>query len=240
MINGDGRELHILLTHLHLDHLQGLGFFRPLFDPDLDVHLWGPASPVQRLAERIAIYLSPPLFPVRLADIPARLVFHDEPHHIAIGSATVHAANVTHQGPTVGYRIEEHGRVLAYVPDHEPSIGGDLDHQPAGLDQRPRRRARRRRPVPRRAVRRPASTRRMSGGATRASTTCYEFARKARRRTSSCCSITTRTTPTTSSRRCSTTRGGGGTDAGDRVCLAHEGMTVTLDAAGTTFAASQL
>ena len=65
-------ELHILLTHLHLDHLQGLGFFRPLFRPDLDVHIWGPASPVQRLAERIAIYLSPPLFPVRLADIPSR------------------------------------------------------------------------------------------------------------------------------------------------------------------------
>jgi phosphoribosyl 1,2-cyclic phosphodiesterase len=31
-------ELHILLTHLHLDHLQGLGFFRPLFRPDVDVH----------------------------------------------------------------------------------------------------------------------------------------------------------------------------------------------------------
>ena len=40
-------ELHILLTHLHLDHLQGLGFFRPLFRPGLDVHVWGPASPVQ-------------------------------------------------------------------------------------------------------------------------------------------------------------------------------------------------
>jgi phosphoribosyl 1,2-cyclic phosphodiesterase len=129
-INGDGRELHIMLTHLHLDHLQGLGFFRPLFDPGLEVHLWGPASPVQSLEERIAIYLSPPLFPVHLSDIPARLVFHDEPHHITIGSATVHAANVTHQGPTVGYRIEENGRVLAYLPDHEPAIGGDLEHQP--------------------------------------------------------------------------------------------------------------
>src|SRR4051794_17491254 len=58
-------ELHILLTHLHLDHVQGLGFFRPLFRPGVDVHLWGPSSPVQGLAERIAIYMSPPLFPVR-------------------------------------------------------------------------------------------------------------------------------------------------------------------------------
>jgi phosphoribosyl 1,2-cyclic phosphodiesterase len=125
------RELHILLTHLHLDHLQGLGFFRPLFQPDLEVHLWGPASPVQGLAERIAMYLSPPLFPVRLADIPAKLTFHDAPEEpVTIGSATVRAGNVAHQGPTVGYRIEEAGRTLAYLPDHEPSLGVDLDDQP--------------------------------------------------------------------------------------------------------------
>ena len=126
------RELHILLTHLHLDHLQGLGFFRPLFQPDLEVHLWGPASPVQGLAERIAIYLSPPLFPVRLADIPAKLTFHNAPEEpVTIGSATIRASNVAHQGPTVGYRIEEGGRTLVYLPDHEPSLGVDLDNQPA-------------------------------------------------------------------------------------------------------------
>jgi len=49
-MNGQEDELHILLTHLHLDHLQGLGFFRPLFRPGADVHVWGPASPVQSLA----------------------------------------------------------------------------------------------------------------------------------------------------------------------------------------------
>lgn len=124
-------ELHVLLTHLHLDHLQGLGFFRPLFQRGVDVHLWGPASPVQSLAERIAIYLSPPLFPVRLADIPANVTFHDAPEEaVRIGSATVRAGKVTHQGPTVGYRIEEGGRTLVYLPDHEPSIGVHLPDEP--------------------------------------------------------------------------------------------------------------
>jgi phosphoribosyl 1,2-cyclic phosphodiesterase len=125
-------ELHILLTHLHLDHLQGLGFFRPLFRPGVDVHLWGPASPVQSLADRIALYLSPPLFPVRLADIPAHVTFHDAPERaVTIGSATIRAGKVTHQGPTVGYRIEENGRTLVYLPDHEPSIGVHLSDEPS-------------------------------------------------------------------------------------------------------------
>jgi phosphoribosyl 1,2-cyclic phosphodiesterase len=120
-------ELHVMLTHLHMDHLQGLGFFRPLFAPGLAIHIWGPSSPVQHLDERIAMYLSPPLFPVRLDDVPSKLTFHDAPEEpVTIGSATIRAAKVTHQGPTVGYRIEEHGRTLVYLPDHEPSLGADL------------------------------------------------------------------------------------------------------------------
>ena len=49
---------------------------------------------------------------------------------VTIGSATVRAAKVTHQGPTVGYRIEEHGRTVVYLPDHEPSLGGHLSDKP--------------------------------------------------------------------------------------------------------------
>jgi phosphoribosyl 1,2-cyclic phosphodiesterase len=125
-------ELHILLTHLHMDHLQGLGFFQPLFAPGLDIHVWGPTSPVQGLADRIAMYLSPPLFPVRLEDVPAHITFHDAPEApTEIGSATIRATKVTHQGPTVGYRIEEAGRSFVYLPDHEPSLGADLATVPA-------------------------------------------------------------------------------------------------------------
>lgn len=133
MVKEDTSEVHILLTHLHMDHLQGLGFFRPLFKPDVEVHIWGPPSPVQPLADRIATYMSPPLFPVRLADIPCNLTFHDAPEEpIEIGGLRVSASLVTHQGPTVGFRVEEDGKSVVYLPDHEPSIGGtDLADQPA-------------------------------------------------------------------------------------------------------------
>lgn len=126
------RRIHLLLSHLHLDHLQGLGFFRPVFEQDTEIHIWGPSSPVQSLADRIATYLSPPLFPVRLADIPARIEFHDAPEEpVTIGNLSVRAAPVTHQGPTVGYRIEENGRSIVYLPDHEPGLGFDLSDRSA-------------------------------------------------------------------------------------------------------------
>lgn len=119
--------IHLLLTHLHLDHLEGLGFFTPCWSSRTDLHIWGPPSPVRNLEERIARYLSPPLFPVRLSEIPARMTFHDVPdEEWEIGRARVLAQPVSHPGPTVGYRLSEGGRSLAYIPDHEPAFGVDL------------------------------------------------------------------------------------------------------------------
>jgi phosphoribosyl 1,2-cyclic phosphodiesterase len=117
------RRVDVLLTHLHMDHIQGLGFFAPLFDAGVETHIWGPASPALDLRSRLVRYFSPPLFPVHLRDIP-RLVLHDVSGGEAeIGEFRVTAALVCHPGPTVGYRIATSRAALAYVPDHEPALG---------------------------------------------------------------------------------------------------------------------
>jgi phosphoribosyl 1,2-cyclic phosphodiesterase len=118
------RPLHILLTHLHFDHIEGLGFFAPLWLQEQELHLWGPPSPVASLERRIARYLSPPLFPVTLDEMPARIHFHDFPEgEFEIGSATIRAAPVIHRGPTVGLRLTDDSGSLAFIPDHEPYLG---------------------------------------------------------------------------------------------------------------------
>ena len=119
------RRIDILLTHLHMDHIQGLGFFEPLYRADKEVHIWGPPSVSQNLQARLKRYLSPPLFPVRLSELACKLVFHDEPRTDAdIGEFRVSSALVCHPGPTLGYRIvSPRGRVLTYLPDHEPALG---------------------------------------------------------------------------------------------------------------------
>jgi phosphoribosyl 1,2-cyclic phosphodiesterase len=117
-------RVDILLTHLHMDHIIGLGFFKPLFRSDVEIHLWGPSSTTLPLRERLTRYLSPPLFPVRLRELASRPVLHDVPlGTFELPGLAVRAALVCHPGPTVGYRLEGERTTVAYLPDHEPALG---------------------------------------------------------------------------------------------------------------------
>ena len=119
----DIKRVDVLLTHLHLDHIIGLGFFAPLRRAGVEVHVWGPASATMNLGKRLGRYLSPPLFPVRIRDLPCELHLHDVPQPtFDIGDLRIDASFVCHPGPTVGYRITGHSGTVTYLPDHEPAL----------------------------------------------------------------------------------------------------------------------
>jgi phosphoribosyl 1,2-cyclic phosphodiesterase len=122
---GRARRIDILLTHLHLDHIQGLMFFAPLFRPDAEIVIWGPHD-AETLSERLARYLSPPLTPVHLHELPARISFRACPKEWEIGPARIEAAPVAHPGLTHGYRISEGDTSLCYIPDQELALGPAL------------------------------------------------------------------------------------------------------------------
>jgi phosphoribosyl 1,2-cyclic phosphodiesterase len=127
-LTGEAPRFHILLTHLHLDHIQGLMFFAPAFRPQSEIVIWGPAAPQTSLEDRIARYISAPLSPVEVRELPSSVSFRDCPEtEWEIGSARVRAASVTHRGPTLGYRISEGDTSLCYIPDHEPALGPPLE-----------------------------------------------------------------------------------------------------------------
>jgi len=134
------KTIHLLLTHMHLDHVEGLGFFLPIHDPETELHIWGPPWPYRSLRDRVAAYLAPPLFPLLFEQIPARFEFHEVPdgRPWEIGGVRVAARPVTHPAPTVGYRLEENGCSLAFIPDNEPALLCDLAlagrSQVSGLD----------------------------------------------------------------------------------------------------------
>ncbi len=121
-------QFPILLTHLHLDHIQGLLFFAPSFQPENNLTIWGPSAGEASLEDRIARYISAPLSPVEVRELPCHVSFRDSPTtEWEIGPARIQAASVTHRGPTLGYRITDGDESLCYIPDHEPVLGGPLD-----------------------------------------------------------------------------------------------------------------
>lgn len=123
-LNDPAKRIDVLLTHLHMDHIVGLGFFGPFFIPDQEVHLWGPAAGAQSLRARLSRYLSPPLFPVLLRDLPCKLTFHEIGNSkFTVDHFTIQSSYVVHPGPTVGFRVTGQKGVFTYIPDHEPAIG---------------------------------------------------------------------------------------------------------------------
>src|SRR3954469_14143923 len=119
--------VHVLLTHLHLDHIQGLMFFAPLFDPQCEVRIWGPPALDGSLLTRLGRYISAPLAPVEIRELPAEVSFEEAKAGAwRLGPALIEAAFVNHRGPTLGYRITDGAAKLAYVPDHEPALGQRL------------------------------------------------------------------------------------------------------------------
>ena len=125
-------RLHILLTHLHLDHIQGLVFFAPAFRPQTEIVIWGPASPEASLRDRIARYISAPLSPVEVRELPCDVSFRHCPEaEWEIGPARIRSASVD-------------------PPRPDPRLPDRRRRQLARLHPRPRARPRRR---PRRARR---------------------------------------------------------------------------------------
>lgn len=123
-------RVDLFLSHLHLDHILGLGFFAPLFRAEMAVTIWAPPSSTS-LLDRLGRYLSPPLFPVRLRDLSSQLQLRDVPDApVDSGPFTVTSASVIHPDTAMGYRIEGDGRSVAYLPDHEPVLSPSFPTRP--------------------------------------------------------------------------------------------------------------
>ena len=121
----DLRRVDILLTHLHMDHVQGLGFFDPLYRPDLDIHMWGPASPMAesaRAPDALSVAAALPRPPARPA-----LLAHPAPGPLhALRDRRVHGLGRRSSAIRARRSAIASSRVPAcvtYLPDHEPALG---------------------------------------------------------------------------------------------------------------------
>jgi phosphoribosyl 1,2-cyclic phosphodiesterase/DNA-binding response OmpR family regulator len=112
---------HILISHTHWDHIQGLPFFAPLFAPGNEWHIYGPRGLGQSLQEVLAGQMEYAYFPVALNAFAATVHFHEVVEGgFMIGDVRIATHYLNHPALTVGYRIEADGATLVYATDHEP------------------------------------------------------------------------------------------------------------------------
>lgn len=124
----DPADVDLFYSHTHLDHVIGLPFFAPCYNPRSRIRIWaGHLKPERGIEEVLETMMSPPLFPIPLGIFTARISFMDfsageslVPHP----GVEVRTGPLNHPNRATGYRVEHGGKVVAYITDTEHRPGG--------------------------------------------------------------------------------------------------------------------
>ena len=136
LLDGQAFSGSLLLGHLHLDHVQGLGFFGAADHGRVDVYI--PAQDDPKGA--VGRVIGPPIFPLTPDELRGTWSFQAlEPGRRSIEGWSVLALDIPHGGGrTFGYRVSDGSASLAYLSDHSPlQLGAGPDglgeYHPAAL-----------------------------------------------------------------------------------------------------------
>jgi phosphoribosyl 1,2-cyclic phosphodiesterase len=115
------RELLVILTHYHWDHICGLPFFVPAFVPDWKIHIFGPGKSGRDIAEFVSAQMRAPYFPVGTETWLANVnyISPSETHELNHGPINITYTSVHHPGTTYGYRIRVNDKTILYISDNE-------------------------------------------------------------------------------------------------------------------------
>jgi ribonuclease BN (tRNA processing enzyme) len=128
-----GQVIHVFLTHLHSDHIIGLPFFAPMYNPQAEIVIHCPEMPQISAQKALEALFLPPYSPITLQGIKARLSFQLLPVPQAAGGVQlgggIEVAHVLHNShPRLGvliFRIRQGGRSVVYATDIESPEGFD-------------------------------------------------------------------------------------------------------------------
>ena len=130
------REIYLLFTHTHWDHINGFPFFLPAYNPDWTVHVKaGHMKHTGGVRSVLSSQMATPMFPIPIEALKANLTFEDfeagEDFELYPG-VHVRTAPLNHPNGATAYRIEHEGRACVYVTDTE-HVPGKPDRNILGV-----------------------------------------------------------------------------------------------------------
>jgi len=120
---GDGHgTAHLLISHTHWDHIQGLPFFSPLYRAGNDLHIYARQRDDTHLRAIFASQTENLYFPVPMAIVKAQVGFREliEGEQFSIGETRVSCTRLNHPWIAIAYRIDADGGSLVYASDTAP------------------------------------------------------------------------------------------------------------------------
>jgi phosphoribosyl 1,2-cyclic phosphodiesterase len=111
-------RFHIFFSHFHWDHLQGLPFFNPAYDPSVTIDFY---SPMKNLETALNGQMTSPYFPVHMESMGAKKKFHELSEPVRLGKLIIQYKKMNHPGDSYSYKINEGDKNLIFATDTELS-----------------------------------------------------------------------------------------------------------------------
>ncbi len=122
--------VHLLISHTHWDHIQGLPFFAPLYVKGNQINIYARQRDVD-LADIFQSQTQDPYFPVGLEEVAAQVTYTDlsDGARFNAGGVQVRCTRLNHPFIAIGFRIDADGASVAYISDTAPFASIVLEHE---------------------------------------------------------------------------------------------------------------
>jgi phosphoribosyl 1,2-cyclic phosphodiesterase len=117
------KELHLLLTHSHWDHIQGFPFFAPLYRPNMKIRVYGRQAKDDNPYRLLSGQMISAYFPVSMREVGSGVVadYLDEGKR-KINGVQVSTVTLNHPGGCLGFCLSKDGKKIVYATDNELEI----------------------------------------------------------------------------------------------------------------------